>query len=151
MDRLLMAIATGFGLGYLPKAPGTWGTLLAFPIHYLLSHLPLPLHILGILLIIILAIFTAGSAEKILDQPDPGIVVIDEVAGMLITLLLAPPTVLAWGIAFALFRFFDIVKPFPVNWFDRRFHGGPGIVLDDLVAGVYGLICLQLIGYFLNL
>ena len=145
MDRLIMAIATGCGLGYLPKAPGTWGTLLAFPIHYLISHLPLPYYFTAIAVIIIVAILSAGGAEKILDKPDPGIVVIDEVAGMLITMIAIPTDPIAWVLAFILFRFFDILKPFPVNFLDKRFHGGIGIVLDDLMAGVYGLISLQLI------
>jgi phosphatidylglycerophosphatase A len=145
MDRLIMAVATGCGLGYLPKAPGTWGTLLALPIHYLISHLPLQYYFTAIAIIIIVAILSAGGAEKILDKPDPGIVVIDEVAGMLIAMIAIPANPIAWLLAFILFRIFDILKPFPVNFFDQRFHGGIGIVLDDLMAGVYALASLQLL------
>jgi phosphatidylglycerophosphatase A len=145
MDRLFMALATGFGLGYLPKAPGTWGTLLALPIHYLIVQLPLQGYISAIAIIIVIAIVSAGSAEKILDKPDPGIVVIDEVAGMLIAMIAIPAHPLAWLLAFTLFRLFDILKPFPVNFFDQRFHGGLGIVLDDLMAGLYALASLQLL------
>ncbi|MBU0481638.1 MAG: phosphatidylglycerophosphatase A [Proteobacteria bacterium] len=148
MDRLFMAVATGLGLGKIPFAPGTWGTLLAFPIHYLISSLSPAGYWLSLAGIIIVAIFTAGSAEKIMDKPDPGAVVIDEVAGMLVALIHAPPTVVAWLAAFLLFRFFDIVKPFPVNFFDQRFHGGLGIVLDDLMAGIYALLCLQILYRF---
>lgn len=145
MDRLFMALATGFGLGYLPKAPGTWGTLLALPIHYLIVQLPLQGYVAAIAIIIVVAIVSAGSAEKIIDKPDPGIVVIDEVAGMLVAMIAMPAHPLAWLLAFILFRVFDIFKPFPVNFFDQRFHGGLGIVLDDLMAGLYALASLQLL------
>ena len=145
MDRLIMAIATGLGLGYLPKAPGTWGTLLALPIHFLIVRLPMPGYIYTLASIIIIAVLTAGSAEKIMDKPDPSIVVIDEVAGMLIALIAIPRHPLAWILAFILFRFFDIIKPFPVNFFDHRFHGGLGIVLDDIMAGIYSLAALRIL------
>jgi phosphatidylglycerophosphatase A len=147
VDRLIMLLATGFGLGRLPKAPGTWGTLAAFPIQFaLLGLAPLP-YALWLGGIIILAILIAGAAEKILDRPDPGMVVIDEVAGMLIALIAVPATPLAWLLAFVLFRFFDILKPFPIRLIDRRCHGGLGIVLDDLLAGVYALACIHLLLY----
>ncbi len=150
MDRLIMAIATGLGLGYLPKAPGTWGTLLALPIHFLIVRLPLQGYVSALAVIIILAVLTAGSAEKIMDKPDPSIVVIDEVAGMLITLIAIPNHPAAWIMAFIFFRIFDIAKPFPVNFFDQRFHGGLGIVLDDLMAGIYALAALQLLWFLLT-
>ncbi len=150
MDRLFMALATGFGLGYLPKAPGTWGTLLALPIHYLIVQLPLQGYVTAIAIIIVIAIVAAGSAEKIMDKPDPGSVVIDEVAGMLIAMIAIPAHPLAWLLAFILFRLFDIFKPFPVNFFDQHFHGGLGIVLDDLMAGLYALASLQLLWYLLS-
>lgn len=145
MDRLFMALATGFGLGYLPKAPGTWGTLLALPIHYLIVQLPVQGYAAAIALIIVIAILSAGAAEKIVDRPDPGLVVIDEVAGMLVAMVAIPAHPLAWLLAFLLFRLFDIWKPFPVNFFDQRCHGGLGIVLDDLMAGLYAFAVLQLL------
>jgi phosphatidylglycerophosphatase A len=149
MDRLLMGIATGLGLGYAPFAPGTFGSMLALPIHFLISRLPLAWY-LGILgALIVVAVLAAGAAEKILDRPDPGEVVIDEVAGMLLALLMIPSHPLAWLLAFALFRFFDILKPWPVSFFDRHFHGGLGIVLDDLAAGLYAFGSLQLIWHLL--
>lgn len=149
MDRLFMAIATGLGLGYAPFAPGTFGTMLALPIHFLISRLPLAWYLAILGAIIAIAILAAGSAEKILDRPDPGEVVIDEVAGMLIAMILIPSHPLAWLLAFLLFRFFDIVKPWPVSYFDRHLHGGPGIVLDDLAAGIYACGALQLIWHLL--
>ncbi|MDH4321004.1 MAG: phosphatidylglycerophosphatase A [Desulfobulbaceae bacterium] len=145
MDKLIMFLATGFGAGYLPKAPGTWGTLVALPIHLLLVRTT-PNHYAMIMAgLIVFGILIAGSAEKILDKADPGCVVIDEIAGMLITLIGAPLNWQAMVVGFALFRFFDILKPFPVNIADQRFHGGIGIMLDDLIAGLYGLLILQLL------
>lgn len=140
-----MLLATGFGLGRLPKAPGTWGTLAAFPLHFAIMGLAPAAYALALAAIILLAVIVAGMAEKILDRPDPGMVVIDEVAGMLIALIAVPANLLAWGLAFALFRFFDIVKPFPIRQIDRRCHGGLGIVLDDLIAGLYALAVIHLL------
>ncbi|MDZ7641096.1 MAG: phosphatidylglycerophosphatase A [Desulfurivibrio sp.] len=148
MDKLILLLATGFGLGRLPKAPGTWGTLLAFPTHWAIMGLTPPVYALILAAFIILAVIVAGIAEKILDKADPGQVVIDEVAGMLIALIAIPTTPLAWLLAFVFFRFFDILKPFPIRLLDQRCHGGLGIVLDDLLAGLYALICLQLLFYF---
>lgn len=145
MARLLMFLASGCGVGYLPWAPGTWGSLFALPLCFLLSRLEASLYWMVLLAIVALAIVAAGAAEKILDRKDPGVVVIDEVAGMLVTMIGAPPTLAAYGAGFLLFRFFDIVKPFPVRWADRHLNGGVGIVLDDLLAGVYALLCLQLL------
>lgn len=148
MDKLIMAIATGFYTGYSPKAPGTMGTLVAFPIHFLILLLPGHGYYLALVAIFVLSIITAGMAEKILDRQDPGLVVIDEIIGMLIGLIGAPLTLPALITAFFLFRLFDIWKPFPASWFDRHLHGGTGIVLDDVVAGIYTLACMQLLVYF---
>lgn len=145
MVRLLMFLASGGGVGYLPWAPGTWGSLLALPLCFLLSLLEAPLYWIVLLAIVALAIVAAGAAEKILDRKDPGVVVIDEVAGMLVTMIGAPQTLLAYVAGFLLFRLFDIVKPFPASWADRHLNGGVGIVLDDLLAGGYALLCLQLL------
>ena len=144
MVRFFMLIATGFTIGYLPIAPGTWGSLLALPLHFFLSKLQPVAYGFSIAAIILLAIVAAGAAEKIIDQKDPGVVVIDEVAGMLVTMIGAPATPLAYLFGFCLFRFFDILKPFPVRWADRHLNGGIGVVADDLLAGLYALLCLQL-------
>ena len=144
MARLLMFLATGCGVGYLPWAPGTWGSLVALPLHFVLDGLDARLYWTILAAIIALAIVAAGAAEKILDRKDPGVVVIDEVAGMLVTMIGAPQTLLAYGTGFLLFRFFDILKPFPVRWADQHLNGGVGIVMDDLLAGGYAWLCLQL-------
>lgn len=153
MDKLIMLLATGFGLGRLPKAPGTWGTLLAFPIQglFLLAALPPLSYALWLGGLFLLGVWAAGSAEKILDRADPGQVVIDEVVGMLIALIAVPPTLLNWLAAFFIFRFFDIVKPFPIGFVDRNCHGGLGIMLDDVLAGLYALAVIHLLLRFLPL
>jgi phosphatidylglycerophosphatase A len=150
MDKLIMALATGLYTGYLPKAPGTWGTLLALPLHLLLIRLPPTGYYAGLAIILVVAVFAAGSAEKILDTPDAGIIVIDEIAGMLIALIGAPAKALPLAAAFVLFRFFDILKPFPAGWVDAHLHGGAAVVLDDVIAGLYTLVVMQILKAWLS-
>jgi phosphatidylglycerophosphatase A len=163
-DYLALAIAT-CGVGYLPLAPGTWGSLLAVGFYVLvrfgLSRYPTdttPLvgpygFLLGELVVItaisLVGIWAASRTERVLKIKDPGKVVIDEVAGQLIALLPVPLSRIGPGpvlvvIAFILFRFFDIVKPYPARKMESL-HGGLGIMADDLVAGVYAAIIVSLI------
>jgi len=144
MDRLIMFIATGGGIGRIPFAPGTFGTIPGLLIHWLIFRLDPPFYLAVFAAITVIAILTAGGAEKILDRADPGSVVIDEIAGVLVALAFLPPTPLNLAAAFILFRIFDIAKPFPVGWFDRNLHGGPGIVIDDLAAGAMAWAVIQL-------
>lgn len=146
MDRLILFIATGGGSGYLPKAPGTWGSVVGVALWYFMCRLnPLTYFtIVGALFVV--GVFAAGGAEKIVDRGDPGLVVIDEIVGQLIALALLPCHLVTALLGFALFRLFDILKPFPVNWLDDHLHGGLGIMLDDVAAGIYALIVMQL-GY----
>ena len=139
-----MFIATGAYSGYLPKAPGTWGSILGVGLWAGMQRLTLLPYLGAVAVLFVLGIACAGSAEKILDRGDPGIVVIDEIVGQLIALTAAPLHPVAALLGFALFRFFDIIKPFPVNWLDKHFHGGIGIMLDDVMAGFYTLLLLQL-------
>jgi len=145
MHTLIMLIATGFYSGYLPKAPGTWGSLVGVLLVFLLNALSLQIYLSVVAGLFIVGSFVAGEAEKILDDRDPGVVVIDEIVGMLITMIAVPVTPLTMALGFILFRGFDIAKPFPVNFFDQHFHGGLGIMLDDVVAGIYSHIIMQLI------
>lgn len=145
MYTLIMLIATGCYSGYLPKAPGTWGSLAGLLLFLLLQPLDLLPYLTVVLVLFIAGTLAAGEAEKILDNRDPGVVVIDEIVGMLITMSGVPLTPLTLLLGFILFRFFDIAKPFPVNFFDRRFHGGLGIMLDDVVAGLYSLVFLHIL------
>lgn len=144
MDRLLMFIATGAGSGYLPKAPGTWGTLVGLLLWWPLAGLSLAAYLAAVAVLFIVGVASAGAAEKILDRGDPGVVVIDEIVGVLIALAAVPLHPVAALAGFALFRLFDIAKPFPVGWLDRHLHGGLGIMLDDVAAGLYALLVLHL-------
>ena len=144
MDRLLMFIATGAGSGYLPKAPGTWGSLVGVLIWLVIGQIPLSAYLGVIGLLFAVGVFSAGAAEKIVDHGDPALVVIDEIVGMLVALTAAPYHPVAVLAGLLLFRFFDIVKPFPINWLDRHLHGGLGIMIDDIAAGLATLIVLQL-------
>lgn len=143
MVKLILFIATGGGVGYLPKVPGTWGSLLALPLNLLLLRLSSQGYWLALSLILLLAVYSAGAAEKILDRKDPGTIVIDEIIGMLIALIAVPAQPVIWLSAFLLFRFFDIAKPWPVSWADKHLNGGLGIVLDDVLAGAYAWLVLH--------
>ena len=149
MHTLIMIIATGFYSGYLPKAPGTWGSLVGLLLFFLLHTLSLEIYLAVVAGIFLIGTFAAGEAEKIMDYQDPGLVVIDEIVGMLVTMIAIPATPLAMALGFTLFRIFDIWKPFPVGFVDQRLHGGLGIMLDDIVAGIYSLIILQLLFRFI--
>jgi phosphatidylglycerophosphatase A len=144
-----MLIATGFYSGYLPRAPGTWGSLVGLLLFLLLHTLNVPVYLAVTAGLFVLGSFVAGEAEKILDTRDPGVVVIDEIVGILITMIAVPVTPLTLLLGFILFRIFDVLKPFPVNFFDKKFHGGLGIMLDDVMAGIYSLIILQLLVLFI--
>jgi len=144
-----MFIATGFYSGYLPKAPGTWGSLVGLLLFFLLHTLTLQIYLAVVAGIFVLGTFAAGEAEKIMDRKDPGLVVIDEIVGILITMIAIPATPLTMALGFILFRIFDIWKPFPIRLIDQRFHGGLGIMLDDIVAGIFSLVILQVLVRFL--
>lgn len=145
-----MAIATGLYVGKIAKAPGTWGSLVAFLPWLLIKDLPIALYLATVAATFILGFFVAGSAEKILDTPDAGCIVIDEIVGMLVTFTAAPNHPVAWIAGFVLFRIFDIFKPFPVSWFDKHIHGGIGIMMDDVIAGIYALISLQFLWWIVS-
>jgi phosphatidylglycerophosphatase A len=143
MDKLILFLATGAYSGYLPKAPGTWGSLVGVLLWFALAPCSPLVYALTVLALCIGGTFVSGSAEKILDQGDPGVVVIDEIAGQLIALAFVPVSPLTALLGFALFRFFDILKPFPVSWLDQHIHGGLGIMLDDVAAGLAALALLH--------
>lgn len=145
MNRLIILLATGFYSGKITKAPGTWGSLFGLLVWLALRGLPLASYLGMLLAVFVGGFLVAGSAEKLFDAPDPGCIVIDEILGIFVTLTAAPNHPAAWLIGFCLFRFFDIVKPFPVSWFDRHLHGGIGIMMDDVAAGVYAFISLQIL------
>ena len=150
MTRLIMAVATGLGTGYLPVAPGTWGSLLGIPLHLALVRLPFPAYCAALAIVLVVAVAAAGSAEKIIDAKDPGLIVIDEIAGMLVSLFGLGTDWLSLAVAFFLFRVFDVLKPFPAGWADQRLNGGVGIVMDDVIAGIYACLATQVLLLFLR-
>jgi phosphatidylglycerophosphatase A len=143
-DNLILFLSSGTYLGYIPIASGTFGTLWGIPLAYRLSGYALWLQLLLIAAAIGAAIYLADRAEKIWNRKDPSRVVIDEIVGYLVTVAGLPFTwkTAVWG--FFIFRVLDILKPFPVRTIDRSLPGGWGIVLDDVLAGVYGNILLRL-------
>lgn len=142
-------LAFGFGSGLSPKAPGTMGTLAAIPLYLLLVNLPLWGYLLALLLISVVGVWLCGESSRRLGVHDHGGIVWDEFAGFLLTMTAAPQG-WEWIVAgFALFRLFDIWKPWPVRIADRKVHGGLGIMLDDWLAGVYAWLVLQLAAAFL--
>lgn len=147
-DRLYSIIASVFYIGYLPVAPGTLGSLAALIAYYFICHSAVLMGAV-ILIIIILGFITAGKVEKMFGEKDPEEIIIDEFGGMLISLYRIPPTMGYVVTGFLLFRFFDIVKPRPIRNLEKL-NGSLGIMSDDLIAGVYTNIALQVI-YILNL
>lgn len=140
-------LAFGFGSGLSPKAPGTMGTLAAIPLYLLLMNLPLTGYLLMVLLISVVGIWICGESSRRLGVHDHGGIVWDEFAGFLLTMTAAPQG-WAWIVlGFALFRLFDIWKPWPVRVADRQLHGGLGIMLDDILAGIYAWLVLQAVAY----
>lgn len=142
-EATVMFLATGCYVGKIPFAPGTFGSLLALIPCFLLSDLPIALTIGIILVFIGLAVWVAKAAEEILSAQDPGCIVIDEMAGMMVTLAGLPFDGLTAASGFILFRILDIIKPFPIRNAERRFSGGIGVVLDDVIAGIIGNVLLR--------
>ena len=141
-------LAFGFGSGLSPVGPGTLGTMVAVPIVVMLDWLPTLLTIIVVVLFILLAAWITGAVSKEMDQEDHPAIVIDEMAGYLVTMLLVPVTGWTLLAGFLLFRLFDIWKPQPIAWLDREVSGGLGITIDDVVAGVYANLVLQLLLLF---
>lgn len=136
--------ALGFGLGAAPVAPGTFGTLLGIPLYLLFADWPAAVYLAAVAALFLLGVLACRMTARALGVHDHPAIVFDEVVGYLVTMTLAPAGI-GWLVAgFALFRLFDIWKPWPIRWIDRRVHGGLGIMLDDVLAGVYALLVMQL-------
>lgn len=139
-------LSTWFGAGLMPKAPGTWGSLAALPFAWILVWSGgWPVLAIATVLIFFIGWWSAARTALVLGIADPGCIVIDEVAGQWLVLLATPPDFWHYAIGFGLFRVFDITKPWPASWADRQVKGGLGIMLDDVFAGLYGLIAMQLL------
>jgi phosphatidylglycerophosphatase A len=147
MSRAYEMIASVFYIGYLPVAPGTLGSLVGLIVYYFVKDNPITMGV-AILIVTALGFLTAGRAEKIFGGKDPDEIVIDELSGMLISLYLLPSSMGYVVSGFILFRFFDIVKPKPIQSFEEL-KGSLGIMSDDLIAGLYANMALQIV-YMLN-
>ena len=144
-DKAVIFLATGFGIGFIPLIPGTFGTLPGLPLCFLLAQLPLGYAICAIAIIIAGSIWIAGEAEKELGQKDPGKIVIDEIAGLTVALAGLPFEAFEVMTGFVAFRVFDAWKPYPLKYLEKRFSGGTGVVLDDIGAGIYTNILIRLL------
>ena len=147
IKRPILFLALGFGSGLSPKAPGTFGTLAALPLFLLLMPLPLWLYSLFLLVSFVFGVFLCQRAADDLGVHDHPAIVWDEFVGLWLSLLPLIFFGFEWYwllFGFALFRFFDILKPWPICWFDRHVHGGMGIMLDDVIAGIAAAIVLGL-------
>jgi phosphatidylglycerophosphatase A len=142
-------LAFGFGSGLAPKAPGTFGTLACIPFYYYLAQLDFNDYILSCILVSVVGIYICDyTAKKLKIHDHPGIVW-DEFAGFFITMI---GVSFSWQnviIGFILFRIFDILKPWPINWLDKKVSGGFGIMIDDILAGILAMLCLHTILYFI--
>ncbi|WP_166423902.1 phosphatidylglycerophosphatase A [Paraglaciecola sp. 20A4] len=142
-------LALGFGSGLAPKAPGTFGTLAAIPLVCLLAY---STSLSGYLLVTFVAsiagIWLCGKTAKDMMVHDDSSIVWDEIAGLLITMIAVPLSWQSLLLGFALFRLFDILKPWPISYLDARVHGGFGIMIDDVLAGFFALILMHLTLYF---
>ena len=150
-ERAVLFVATGFFIGKIPVASGTFGSLIGLPLCFLLSRLDFLQSASVILVFILFAIGIASAAEKILKQKDPGQIVIDEIAGLMVALAGLPFNVKTILAGFIVFRVFDILKPFPIRILDTSVKGGSGVVLDDVLAGIYSNLVVRLGIYIIGM
>ena len=143
-------IASGFGSGFSPFAPGTVGTAAGLLPWLWLRTLPLPFYALAIAVAFAIGVWASTWVVRRSGVQDPQVVVWDEFVGVWIALAALPPGWIWMLGGFALFRLFDIWKPWPVSWADEKLHGGLGVMLDDVFAGIYALLLMQLAAFFLH-
>jgi len=144
MSGLIKFLASGCGSGYIPLAPGTFGAVVGLGLYWLLSPLPHHIYIPTVIAFVFLSVWISSKACVLYGEKDPQKITIDEVAGLLVTFIFHHWTIVGAVAGFILFRIFDIAKPFPIRWVEKRFPAGWGVVLDDVVAGVYANIALWL-------
>ena len=138
-------LALGFGSGLSPKAPGTFGTVAAIPVFLLFTFFTPLIYAIATLIVCIAGIYICGKTAEDVGVHDHGAIVWDEIAGYLITMFLVPVSWQSILVGFILFRIFDIFKPWPISYLDKYVHGGFGIMIDDVVAGLMALVCMHFI------
>ncbi|EFK95808.1 Phosphatidylglycerophosphatase A [sediment metagenome] len=144
LDKLALILSSFFGVGRIPIVPGTCATLAGILLAIAFAHLEPMAGTVALFLFILLSIWASDKTAKALKNHDPAEVVIDEVAGLLLTLYLLPATGFNLCLSFVLFRVFDILKPYPIRRLEKV-RGGAGIVLDDLLAGIYANLCIRIV------
>jgi phosphatidylglycerophosphatase A len=144
MRRLILFFSSNAGLGYAPVASGTFGTLAGLPVFWLMATMPESIYYVTWLALFLFSCWVSQAAGEIYGVVDDGRIVIDELVGYLVTVAFLPFTWITALLGFLCFRFFDILKPPPASWCDREIKNGFGVVLDDVVAGIYGAITLRL-------
>jgi phosphatidylglycerophosphatase A len=142
--KAVMFLATGAHVGRIPFASGTFGSLVGLPIVYLLSRINWAAALILTAILVLFSVRVAHLAEQQLKAKDPGCIVIDEIAGMCVTMLAIPLTLTTGLAGFLLFRVFDVIKPPPARQMERRLQGGWGVVMDDVVAGVMANLVLRI-------
>ena len=143
-------LAFGFGSGLAPFAPGTFGTLAAIPLFLLMQNLSMSVYLLITAIVCIVGVWICGKSSEKLGVHDHSGIVWDEFAGYFITMIAAPAGWLWIAIGFVLFRIFDIWKPWPISVLDKQVHGGLGIMVDDILAGIFALVGVQALAYFVT-
>lgn len=144
-------LATGFGSGLSPVIPGTMGTVAAIPLYLLMVQLPFTAYLVITVAAAIIGITICQKTSDDMGVHDHGSIVWDEFVGFWITMAIAPMVSWQWVLAgFVLFRFFDMVKPWPISWLDKHVHGGLGIMVDDILAGFMAMIALWGLGHWLG-
>lgn len=141
--------ALGFGTGCMPWMPGTAGTLIGVMIYLPMQYTDLRIYLGMLITVTVAGVWICGKTATDLDVHDHSAIVWDEITGYLVTMFMAPDGWVWVALGFILFRLFDILKPWPVSWADKRVKGGVGIMLDDIIAGIFGLVTLQIIAYLL--
>jgi len=136
-------LSLGFGSGLAPLAPGTFGTMVAVPLVWIMGTLSLEIYLLITLLAFALGVYLCGATARALGVHDHGSIVWDEIVGLMITMIAVPMTWQSMLAGFVLFRLFDIVKPWPIKWADQHLKGGFGIMFDDVLAGIFALLVLH--------
>lgn len=138
-------LALGFGSGLLPKAPGTYGTLAAIPLFLLMAELSPISYGIAVLFSCIIGVYLCGKTAEDVGVHDHGAIVWDEFAGFFITMFMIPVSWQSILVGFILFRFFDIIKPWPISLADKKLTGGFGIMFDDILAGLFALVIMHLL------
>lgn len=143
-DDMVLFLAQGVGTGRVPRAPGTAGTLPGVALYLVFAGVPLIAYLGIVAALFVVGVALCERAAQILDEPDPPSVVWDEIVGVMIAMIGIAPSLATLIAGFLAFRLFDIWKPWPIGWVDRRVPGGLGIMLDDVIAGLMALVLMHL-------